>query len=278
MKQLKVLDVKNLSFSYDGQKDVLSDINFSVKEGDYVSIIGHNGSGKSTLAKLMIGLLKAQSGEIHIGDMVLDEENVYDVREHIAIVFQNPDNQFIGSTVRDDIAFGLENRCVDPKEMDAMIEDAASKVGMLDFLDHEPSKLSGGQKQRVAIAGVLAMKPDILILDEATSMLDPQGRKEVNDLVHELRKEKSVTILSITHDIEEVVNSDQVLVLNEGRLRLEGHPHDVLSKVNRMQRFSLDIPFSLKLHEALRKKGIRLEEQFDLESMVEEICQLNSKN
>ncbi len=274
---MKLLDVKNLSFSYDGEKDVLRDINFSIQEGDYVSIIGHNGSGKSTLAKLLIGLLKAQKGEIKIGDMLLNEENVYDVREHIAIVFQNPDNQFIGSTVRDDIAFGLENRCVPSDEMDAIIEEAATKVGMEDFLDHEPSKLSGGQKQRVAIAGVLAMKPDILILDEATSMLDPQGRQEVNDLVHDLRKEKAVTILSITHDIEEVVNSDQVLVLNEGRLRLKGRPEEVLTKVNRMKRFSLDVPFSLKLHEALAKKGIRLEEKFQLESMVEEICQLNSK-
>lgn len=274
---MKLLDVKNLSFSYDGEKDVLRDINFSIQEGDYVSIIGHNGSGKSTLAKLLIGLLKAQKGEIKIGDMLLNEENVYDVREHIAIVFQNPDNQFIGSTVRDDIAFGLENRCVPSHEMDAIIEEAATKVGMEDFLDHEPSKLSGGQKQRVAIAGVLAMKPDILILDEATSMLDPQGRQEVNDLVHDLRKEKAVTILSITHDIEEVVNSDQVLVLNEGRLRLKGRPEEVLTKVNRMKRFSLDVPFSLKLHEALAKEGIRLEEKFLLESMVEEICQLNSK-
>ena len=243
-----------------------------------MSIVGHNGSGKSTLAKLLIGLLKASKGEIQIGDMILDEENVYEVREHIAIVFQNPDNQFIGSTVRDDIAFGLENRCIKPEAMDEIIEDAAKKVGMLEFLDHEPTKLSGGQKQRVAIAGVLAMKPDILILDEATSMLDPQGRKEVNDLIHELREDAEVTILSITHDIEEIVNSDQVLVLNEGQLRLEGTPEQVLTKVNRMKRFSLDVPFSLKLHGSLAQKGIVLEEKFSLEGMVEELCQLNSKS
>lgn len=278
MNNLKLLDVRNLSFSYDGKTNVLNNIHFSVNKGDYVSIVGHNGSGKSTLAKLLIGLLKASKGEIQIGDMILDEENVYEVREHIAIVFQNPDNQFIGSTVRDDIAFGLENRCIKPEDMDEIIEDAAKKVGMLKFLDHEPTKLSGGQKQRVAIAGVLAMKPDILILDEATSMLDPQGRKEVNDLIHELREDAEVTILSITHDIEEIVNSDQVLVLNEGQLRLEGTPEQVLTKVNRMKRFSLDVPFSLKLHASLAQKGIVLEEKFSLEGMVEELCQLNSKS
>ncbi len=273
---MKQLSVKNLSFSYDGERNAVDNVSFDVNKGDYVSIIGHNGSGKSTLAKLMIGLLASSSGKISVDDLVLTEETVYQVREKIAIVFQNPDNQFIGSTVKDDIAFGLENRCVNPEDMDEIIEKFAKEVGMSDYLKHEPGKLSGGQKQRVAIAGVLAMNPDILILDEATSMLDPKGKLEVNNLVHKLHKENQMTILSITHDIEEVVFSDYVIVMSDGKVQMQGTPQEILSKIKRLVDLSLDVPFSVKFYLAMKKLGIKLSDPFDLEGMVDELWELNS--
>ncbi|HZJ86941.1 MAG TPA: energy-coupling factor transporter ATPase, partial [Erysipelothrix sp.] len=264
-------------FSYDGKTDVLKNVSLDIKKGDYVSIIGHNGSGKSTLAKLIVGLMEADAGDILIEGEKLTYENVYAMREKLAIVFQNPDNQFIGSTVRDDIAFGLENRRVDPDKMDAIIEEYAKSTGMGEYLDHEPTKLSGGQKQRVAIAGVLSMHPSVLILDEATSMLDPKGKKEVNELVHELHKKNKMTILSITHDIEEVTKSDYVVVMNQGEVFMSGKPEDVLMKVNRLQKIGLDIPFSVKFNLELQKQGITLKNAFDEEGMVDELWQLSLK-
>lgn len=274
MEQLKV---KNLTFSYDEEKNAVENLNFTVRKGEYISIIGHNGSGKSTLAKLLIGLLEADSGDIIVDGLTLSAENVYDIREKIAIVFQNPDNQFIGSTVRDDIAFGLENRSMDPSTMDAIIEEFAAEVGMSDYLNHEPTKLSGGQKQRVSIAGVLAMQPEILILDESTSMLDPIGRLEVNNLVHKLHKDNKMTILSITHDIEEVVFSDYVLVMNEGEIQMQGTPKEILSHVHRLIELSLDVPFSVKFFMEMEKLGIKLNDPYSLEGMVDELWELHSK-
>ena len=274
MEQLKV---KDLTFSYDEEKNAVENLNFTVKKGEYISIIGHNGSGKSTLAKLLIGLLEADSGDIIVDGLTLSAENVYDIREKIAIVFQNPDNQFIGSTVRDDIAFGLENRSMDPSTMDAIIEEFAAEVGMSDYLNHEPTKLSGGQKQRVSIAGVLAMQPEILILDESTSMLDPIGRLEVNNLVHKLHKDNKMTILSITHDIEEVVFSDYVLVMNEGEIQMQGTPKEILSHVHRLIELSLDVPFSVKFFMEMEKLGIKLNDPYSLEGMVDELWELHSK-
>ncbi|CAM3609913.1 energy-coupling factor transporter ATPase [Erysipelothrix urinaevulpis] len=274
---MKQLTVKDLVFSYDGKKNAVDNVNFEVRKGQYVSIIGHNGSGKSTMAKLLIGLLAANRGEISVDDLHLTEDTVYEVREKIAIVFQNPDNQFIGSTVRDDIAFGLENRSIEPSEMDEIIETYAAEVGMSDYLGHEPGKLSGGQKQRVAIAGALAMHPDILILDEATSMLDPRGKEEVNQLVHRLHTENKMTILSITHDIEEVIFSDYVIVMNEGNIALQGTPEEVLKQSDRLVRLQLDVPYSVKFNQAMKKKGIKLKNSFDLEGMVNELWEYNSK-
>jgi energy-coupling factor transport system ATP-binding protein len=213
-----MIDIKDLSFEYEEGAKTIDHISFKVPKGSYTTILGHNGSGKSTIAKLIIGLLVAKSGTIKVGDLVLSLDTLDDVRRLVGIVFQNPDNQFIGSTVRDDIAFGLENLCVPHDQMEDMIHEYAKKVNMLDFLDHEPTKLSGGQKQRVAIAGILAMHPSIMILDEATSMLDPRGRLEINELVRELNKEEGMTILSITHDIEEAAKSDNVVLLNDGHI------------------------------------------------------------
>ncbi|MEG0327299.1 MAG: energy-coupling factor transporter ATPase [Erysipelothrix sp.] len=270
---MKQLEVNNLKFSYDNEHMAVNNVSFDVNKGQYVTIIGHNGSGKSTLAKLIIGLIESQSGTIQIDGITLSEANVYEVREKIAIVFQNPDNQFIGSTVRDDIAFGLENRMVEPGEMDAIIESYSERVGMLEYLNHEPTKLSGGQKQRVAIAGALAMHPEILLLDEATSMLDPKGRKEVNDLVHELHHKNEMTIVSITHDIEEVTMSDYVIVMNEGEIYMQGTPEEILVRSSELVDLQLDIPFSLKFYNAMNNLGITLSTPYDLEGMVKELWQ-----
>lgn len=272
-----ICEVKDLSYSYDGEQLAVEQVSFAIQEGTYNTIIGHNGSGKSTIAKLLIGLLEAKSGEIIINGLVLSEENLAHIRDAVGIVFQNPDNQFIGSTVRDDIAFGLENHCVDPKDMDQIIEAYAREVGMFDFLEHEPTRLSGGQKQRVAIAGTLAMRPRLLILDEATSMLDPKGKKEVNDLVRKIHGESQMTIISITHDIEEVNDSDHVFVMHEGHLVMQGKPAEILQQKEALVKLSLDVPFSAKVADELKKQGIEVKESLSIEGLVDELWQLNSK-
>lgn len=273
----KIIDVQHLSFGYDEDTLTIDDISFSIEQGSYTTILGHNGSGKSTIAKLLMGLLEKKSGEIVIGGIPLTEETLNQVRSQIGIVFQNPDNQFIGATVRDDIAFGLENNCVDPALMDDIINEYAKKVNMYEFLDHEPTKLSGGQKQRVAIAGILAMSPSIIILDEATSMLDPKGRNEINALVHQLNKDKNMTIVSITHDIEEAALSDYVILLSDGHIVDEGRPEEVLMKKEEIESLALDIPFAYKISHGLQKMGISITEQIDREKLVNELCRLHLK-
>ena len=274
---MKPIVVRNLKFSYDQETDVVKNVSFSVEKGSYTTIIGHNGSGKSTIAKLLIGLLEKEEGEILIDGKHLDMDNIAEIRNKIGIVFQNPDNQFIGATVRDDIAFGLENHNVDPLEMDSIINRFAEEVNMTSYLDHEPTRLSGGQKQRVAIAGVLAMSPEILILDEATSMLDPLGKEDINQLVDQLHKSRQMTILSITHDIEEVVKSDHVLVMNDGQIVMDGDPEEILMKVPELVKMKLDGPFTVKLAIELKKYGINIVNPIDREGMVSQLCQLRLK-
>ena len=269
--------VNNLSYSYDGEHDAVSNVSFNIEKGSYTTIIGHNGSGKSTIAKLLVGLLEKKSGTIQIEDLELNQDNLIKIRNKIGIVFQNPDNQFIGSTVRDDIAFGLENHCVEQKDMDPIINEYAAKVNMTEFLDSEPTHLSGGQKQRVAIAGVLAMHPDIIIFDESTSMLDPQGKDEIKKFIYHLHENKELTIISITHDIEEVSSSDHVIVMNDGKVVMDGKPDDVLYRTDELVKIQLDVPFALKLQSALAKKGINVGKCLDLESLVDEIWQLSLK-
>lgn len=272
------ISVKNVTYRYfEDQKEAVNDVSFDIEKGSYTTIIGHNGSGKSTIAKLLVGLLEANEGTITIEDKLLTEENVTEIRDIIAIVFQNPDNQFIGSTVRDDIAFGLENHSVAPKDMDPIIETFAELVDMTSFLYHEPTKLSGGQKQRVAIAGVLAMKPDILILDEATAMLDPKGKKEVMDLVRKIHQDEKMTIISITHDIEEVNFSDQVIVMNEGQITFNGNPSEILTQQKVLTDIQLDVPFSVKLATKLKDKGIPIENMLDEGKIIDELWQYNLK-
>lgn len=273
-----IINVKDISFSYDDKILALDHVSFQIEKGSYTTIIGHNGSGKSTMAKLLIGLLEAKTGTIEIAEMPLDEEHVYEIRNQVGVVFQNPDNQFIGSTVADDIAFGLENHQVPTEEMQSKIETFAAKVGMSDFLNSEPGKLSGGQKQRVAIAGVLAMDLNVIIFDEATSMLDPKGKREINQLIQELHQESNLTIISITHDMEEVAESDYAIVLNDGKVHMQGTPSEILKKKEELKKAKLDIPFALKLQEALKKEGLAIKEDIHLEGVVEQICQLHAKN
>ncbi len=271
------VDINNLSFEYEEGAKTIDQISFSVPKGSYTVVLGHNGSGKSTIAKLIIGLLEPKTGDITVDGIHLDEEHLYDVREKVGIVFQNPDNQFIGSTVRDDIAFGLENLCVPTEDMEDIIQTYAKKVNMTEFLDHEPTKLSGGQKQRVAIAGILAMHPSIIILDEATSMLDPRGKIEINNLVHELNQTLNMTILSITHDIEEAALSDHVILLDNGHIIDEGTPEKVLIQKEELERIGLDVPFAYKISKKLHDSGYPIKPIINKEKLVKELCQLNLK-
>ena len=272
------IEVSNLSFSYTEEGNTIQDVSFSIPKGSYTTIIGHNGSGKSTIAKLIIGLLKAQSGTIRILGTELTPETVYDLRSHVGIVFQNPDNQFIGSTVADDIAFGLENHCVPQEDMQALIEKSAASVGMSDFLQAEPTHLSGGQKQRVAISGILAMTQDIIIFDESTCMFDPQGKASINAQIKRLHDEKNITILSITHDMEEVAQSQHVIVLNHGVVEMEGTPKEVFAQEAMLKKMQLDIPFALKFSKAMQKEGFSSIHALTLDEVVNQLCQLKSKH
>ena len=271
---VNAVDINNLSFEYEEGAKTIDHISFSVPKGSYTVVLGHNGSGKSTIAKLIIGLLEPKTGDITVDGIHLDEEHLYDVREKVGIVFQNPDNQFIGSTVADDIAFGLENHCVEQEKMQGIIEDVASRVGMTDFLSAEPTKLSGGQKQRVAIAGILAIEPDIIIFDESTSMLDPQGKASINAQIRKLHEEKNITILSITHDMEEVAQSENVIVLENGEIAMQGTPMDIFKQEDKLAKMQLDIPFALKISKELKKRGIFKENVCRLDEVVEKLCRL----
>ena len=274
---MAILEVKDLNFSYEEEEKTIDNVSLSVEEGSYTTIVGHNGSGKSTIAKLIMGLLESASGTITIDSIALNNENLAKIRSRIGIVFQNPDNQFIGATVRDDIAFGLENHCVEPSMMDEIIDTNAALVKMSDFMDQEPTHLSGGQKQRVAIAGVLAMKPKLLIFDEATSMLDPDGKDEIKKVIMKLHKESSLTILSITHDIDEVASSDYVVALDQGKVVLTGTPQEVFQQEKKLKEMKLDIPFSLKIADELKKRGVTVDRCITMEGMVNELCRLRSK-
>lgn len=258
MNQKVLVSVENVSFRYDEEGDkALSEVSFQVKEGEWVAIVGHNGSGKSTLAKLLNGLYFPNEGSIMIDQNVLSEDSVWETRKKIGMVFQNPDNQFVGTTVKDDVAFGLENNGIPREEMIKRVEYALGKVKMLSFLDQEPHHLSGGQKQRVAIAGVIALKPAVIVLDEATSMLDPQGREEVLQLIKELREQK-MTVISITHDLDEASKADKIIVMNKGKVYAVGTPAEIFQLDKALIEIGLDIPFTVKLRSELANKGINL--------------------
>ena len=266
-----IIDVKNLSFRYKESQEYydVKDITFHVKRGEWLSIVGHNGSGKSTTVRLIDGLLEAESGEIVIDGQRLTEENVWNIRRQIGMVFQNPDNQFVGATVEDDVAFGLENQGLSRQEMKKRVEEALDLVGMLDFKKREPARLSGGQKQRVAIAGVVALRPAILILDEATSMLDPEGRRELIETVKGIRKDYDMTVISITHDLEEVAMSDRVLVMKKGKIESTSSPRELFSR-NDLDQIGLDDPFANQLKHSLNENGYNLPENYLTESELED--------
>ncbi|HGL0444511.1 TPA: energy-coupling factor ABC transporter ATP-binding protein [Streptococcus pneumoniae] len=266
-----IIDVKNLSFRYKENQNYydVKDITFHVKRGEWLSIVGHNGSGKSTTVRLIDGLLEAESGEIVIDGQRLTEENVWNIRRQIGMVFQNPDNQFVGATVEDDVAFGLENQGLSRQEMKKRVEEALALVGMLDFKKREPARLSGGQKQRVAIAGVVALRPAILILDEATSMLDPEGRRELIGTVKGIRKDYDMTVISITHDLEEVAMSDRVLVMKKGEIESTSSPRELFSR-NDLDQIGLDDPFANQLKKYLSQNGYDLPENYLTESELED--------
>ena len=266
-----IIDVKNLSFRYKENQEYydVKDITFHVKRGEWLSIVGHNGSGKSTTVRLIDGLLEAESGEIVIDGQRLTEENVWNIRRQIGMVFQNPDNQFVGATVEDDVAFGLENQGLSRQEMKKRVEEALDLVGMLDFNKREPARLSGGQKQRVAIAGVVALRPAILILDEATSMLDPEGRRELIETVKGIRKDYDMTVISITHDLEEVAMSDRVLVMKKGEIESTSSPRELFSR-NDLDQIGLDDPFANQLKHSLSQNGYDLPENYLTESELED--------
>ena len=266
-----IIDVKNLSFRYKENQEYydVKDITFHVKRGEWLSIVGHNGSGKSTTVRLIDGLLEAESGEIVIDGQRLTEENVWNIRRQIGMVFQNPDNQFVGATVEDDVAFGLENQGLSRQEMKKRVEEALDLVGMLDFKKREPARLSGGQKQRVAIAGVVALRPAILILDEATSMLDPEGRRELIETVKGIRKDYDMTVISITHDLEEVAMSDRVLIMKKGEIESTSSPRELFSR-NDLDQIGLDDPFANQLKNSLNQHGYDLPENYLTESELED--------
>ena len=271
---MKCVSVKNLTYSYSKDTPVIKGISFSINKGEYVSIVGHNGCGKSTLCKLLVGLLEKSGGEIFIEDKELNKDNLIDIRNKVAIVFQNPDNQFIGATVEDDIAFSLENKNTPREEMLVKVKEAASKVGMLDYLTKEPSYLSGGQKQRVAIADALIRNPDILILDEATSMLDPSGKAEILDLILKMKLDNpDLTVISITHDIEEAYLSDRVLLLHEGVLVLDTSPKDLFENKTLIEQYDLTVPFRVELKNRLKELGYDVSDKSSLEELGELLWQ-----
>lgn len=258
----EILSLNNVTFSYTPEnpnsRNAVENVSFAVEEGEWIAIVGHNGSGKSTIAKLMNGLLFPQQGDVRVLREPLNEENLWESRSLMGMVFQNPDNQFVGATVQDDVAFALENNGIPFEEMVKRVHAALEQVKMSQFLDHEPHHLSGGQKQRVAIAGALALKPKLLILDEATSMLDPQGRAEVLQTVQTLRAETGLTVLSITHDLEEAMLADRVLFMNDGKKFAEGTPAEIFALGDKLVEFGLDLPFALKLSKLLQKEGVPL--------------------
>ena len=266
-----IIEVKDLSFRYKEDQEYydVNNVSFHVKRGEWLSIVGHNGSGKSTTIRLIDGLLEAESGEIWINDQLLSSENVWDLRRQIGMVFQNPDNQFVGATVEDDVAFGLENQGLPREEMKKRVTESLDLVGMLDFKKREPARLSGGQKQRVAIAGVVALRPAILILDEATSMLDPEGRRELIQTVQEIRKGYQMTVVSITHDLEEVAMSDRVLVMKKGQVESTSSPRELFSRDD-LDQIGLDDPFTNQLRESLRETGYQLPDGYLTEGELED--------
>ncbi|MGI2329631.1 energy-coupling factor ABC transporter ATP-binding protein [Planococcus sp. YIM B11945] len=271
-----ILSFKNVTFTYapdnETVRPAVENLSFEINAGEWIALVGHNGSGKSTIAKLMNGLLFPQSGSVNAMGLTMSEESLWDIRSQMGMVFQNPDNQFVGATVQDDVAFALENNGVPHADMVVRVKESLRQVKMEEFLDQEPHHLSGGQKQRVAIAGALALRPRLLILDEATSMLDPQGRVEVIETIRELRKETGLTVISITHDLEEAALADRIIVMNTGHKHAEGTPEAVFVSSNALADLGLDLPFAMRMTHLLQEAGVEIhKEHMSEDELVEEL-------
>ena len=276
----EIIELRNVTFSYSEEdaRPALNNVSLTIQQGEWIAIIGPNGSGKSTLAKTINGLIEANSGEVIIEGVALNAETVWDVRKKIGMVFQNPDNQFVGSTVQDDVAFGLENVGIPREEMVKRVADAVAAVNMANFMDKEPARLSGGQKQRVAIAGIVALSPDIIILDEATTMLDPNGRHEVIETIQEIKEKEYLTVISITHDIDEAAKANRIFVMEAGQLARIGSPEEIFSLGKEIIDIGLDIPFPEKLKYQLKRQGLEVPENYlTEEGMVNWLWTLLSK-
>lgn len=274
-----MIKAENISFKYlrnEQITQVLSDFNLHIKDGEFVVIMGHNGSGKSTFAKLSNAILLPDEGDLLVDGMnTKDDANLWNIREKAGMIFQNPDNQIVATMVEEDVAFGPENLGVPSEEIRERVDRVLKIVNMDGYHKRPPHMLSGGQKQRIAIAGILAMSPDCIILDEPTAMLDPSGRQEVLDIIHKLNREEQMTVVLITHYMNEAIEADRVIVIDEGRIVLEGRPHEVFSEIDKMRAIGLDVPEVTKLAEALRASGISINENIiTLEEMVESLCQL----
>jgi energy-coupling factor transport system ATP-binding protein len=260
----EIISLQEVTFTYAKETDdknvrpAIDDVSYTIYAGEWVAIVGHNGSGKSTLARLMNGLLFPQTGQVRVFGESLNELNLWETRSQMGMVFQNPDNQFVGATVQDDVAFALENNGIPFEEMVERVEASLVKVKMIDFMNSEPHHLSGGQKQRVAIAGAIALKPKVLLLDEATSMLDPQGREEVLATVRQLKEETDLTVISITHDLEEALLADRVIMMNNGKKYAEGTPEEIFQKGQELVDLGLDLPFAMNISRLLRLQGVSL--------------------
>lgn len=271
---MSLLELKNVEFKYHGQKEpALKDINLEVEQGDFVSIIGANGSGKSTLAKLLNVLLRPDKGDIVVeGLNTQNKERIWDIRKNVGMVFQNPDNQIVATMVEDDVAFGLENIAIPSSEIRKRVDHALDLVDLTGYETHETHKLSGGQKQRLAIAGIIAMEPSCIVLDEPTAMLDPQGRKEVIDTIQFLNKEKNITIILITHFMEEASISDKVYVMNEGEIESQGPPTEVFQEIDYLRSINLDVPVVMEVANGLKKKGIDIPDILSIDGLVDALC------
>ena len=277
-----IIKIKNISFTYpESDSPAIDQLSFEIPRGSWTSIIGHNGSGKSTIVRLINGLLVPNENEdsfIEVDGTKLTDDSVWDIRNKVGVVFQNPDNQFVGATVADDVAFGLENRGVPRSEMVKIVPEAIKAVGMTDYTHTEPANLSGGQKQRVAIAGIIAIRPKVIILDEATSMLDPEGRDRILKTVHQMQDDYNLTVIAITHDIDEASLADNVIVMDDGHLITQGIPKDVFAQAKLLKEIGLDIPFYMQVKQALLEDEFPIPEQVNSEKeLIKYLCQLNSK-
>ena len=274
-----LIEVKNVVFDYkteDGNFRAVDDVSFDIKEGEFVAIIGHNGSGKSTLSKNLNAILIPSSGDVVVNGMnTKDENHIWDIRQSAGMVFQNPDNQIVATLVEEDVAFGAENLGIEPAEIRRRVKEALENVGIYELRDRQPHMLSGGQKQRVAIAGIIAMQPRCIIFDEATAMLDPSGRKEVMKTIKRLNKELNITALHITHFMEETIDADRVIVMEKGKIVLEGTPQEVFRHIDKLREIGLDVPYMSELKYELRKEGIMVSEDvLSVDEMVGELCRL----